>query len=231
MKRLFRVVPFLFVAFLGAPPSHGEDKKPQEIKGWGTVVDPAGDCKVLDKDGKLTITVPGTHHDLNPTPRFDNVLAPRVLQEVEGDFTIQVKVEVFPRPQANTASSKAGISFVGAGLLVWQDGKNFVRLLRAANGESRRLFGHLEVYRYGIPVGDGYAWMTEDEASHLKLTRKGNAFSFAVSADGKTWTEIKRRYIGDRIDLAKKLKVGVAAVNATTKEFAPEFEGLSLKAK
>lgn len=232
MNRVIRVVSFFCFAFLVIPVSRGDDKKPQEIKNWGTVVDPAGDCKVTEKDGKVTITVPKTHHDLNPTPNFNNVLAPRVLQVVEGDFTVEVKVDAFPRPEARTASSDAGISFVAAGLVVWQDEKNFVRLLRAANGDRGDLFGHLEVYRDGKFVGDGYARNIEEKATYLKLTREGDAFTFAVSADGKEWAEVKGRgnSIGE-IDLPKKVKVGVAATNATTKEFAPVFEGFSLKNK
>jgi regulation of enolase protein 1 (concanavalin A-like superfamily) len=232
MNRVIPVVSFLCLAFLIIPVSRGDDKKPQEIKGWGTVVDPAGDCKVTERDGKVTITVPKTHHDLNPTPNYNNVLAPRVLQEVEGDFTVQVKVDAFPRPKARTPSSKAGISFVAAGLVVWQDEKNFVRLLRAANGDRGNLFGHLEVYRDGKFVGDGYVMNINDKATYLKLTRKGDAFAFAVSADGKEWAEVKGRGKGiGEIALSKKLKVRVAATNATRKEFAPVFEGFSLTAK
>src|SRR4051812_12306692 len=125
MKRVFQIALLLSVALVGMPSSNADDKKPQEIKGWGTVVDPAGDCKVAEKDGKLTITVPGTHHDLNPTSPYDNVLAPRVLQPVEGDFTAQVSVDVYRSP-GNTANSKAGVTYVGGALLLWQDEKNFI---------------------------------------------------------------------------------------------------------
>ena len=186
MNRSIRLVPLFCLAFVILPVSRGDDKKPLEIKGWGTVVDPAGDCKVAEKDGKVTITVPDTHHDLNPTPKFDNVLAPRVLQEVEGDFTLQVKVDAFPRPKAKTASSKAGITFVAAGLLVWEDEKNFVRLFRAANGDRGNLFGTLEVFRDGKFVGDGFLTNLKDEATHLKVSRKGNDFTFSMSADGRS---------------------------------------------
>lgn len=239
MKHAFQAVPFLVLVYLGVQASHGEDKKPQKIKGAGTFVDPAGDCKVAEKDGKVTITVPGTHHDLNPTPRFDNVTAPRVLQQVEGDFTVQVKVDAFTRPQAKTASSKAGISFVAAGLLIWQDEKNFIRLLRAANGDQGNLFVHLEIYRNGKFAGDAHGFITNDRATYLKVTRKGNGYSFAASLDGKRWIEMKSRAANvlnlDRpkkvVEQPKKLKVGIAAINATTKKFAPAFEGLSLTGK
>jgi hypothetical protein len=232
MKRVFQMVPFLFLALLALPASRGDDKKPQEIRGWGTVVDPAGDCKVVEKDGKVTITVPGSPHNLNPTPRYNNVLAPRVLRDVDGDFSVQVKVNAFSRPQAGTSSTKVGNSFVAAGLLVWQDDKNFVRFFRSANGEGDNLFGHLEVYRGGKFVGDGFGNMDEDKATYLKVTRKGNKFSFALSEDGKGWTTIQGRNadLGE-IDLPKKLKAGVAATNSTKKEFTPVFEGLSVMAK
>lgn len=232
MHHLIRLVSFLGLAFLIIPLSRGDDKTTEEIKNWGIVVDPAGDCTVTEKDGRVTITVPKTHHDLNPTPKFNNVLAPRVLQEIEGDFTVQVQVDAFPRPEAKTASSTAGISFVGAGLIVWQDEKNFVRLLRAANGERGNLFGHLEVYRDGLFVNGGYAMNIDDKATYLKLTRRGDTFQFAVSADGKEWAEVKGRGKGvEEIHLPKTVKVGVAATNATTKVFAPVFEGFSLTGK
>jgi hypothetical protein len=231
MNGAIRIAPLLLLVALVGQLSHADDKDTQQIKGWGRVVDPASDCAVTEKDGKVTITVPGTHHDLNPSPNF-NVLAPRVLQEVEGDFVAQVKVDAFTRPQAKTASSKAGISFVAGGLVVWQDERNFLRLLRAANGERGDLFGHLEIYRDGLFVGGGYAQGIADQATHLKVVRKGDAFSFAVSVDGKEWTEIEVRgsNIG-KLDLSKKLMVGVAATNATSKEFAARFEGLSVAVK
>src|SRR5260370_32510067 len=67
-----------------------QDKKPRTIEGWGTVTDPADDCTLKHEKKKLTVTVPGGTHDLNQA--IGGMKAPRVLQEVEGDFTAQVKV-------------------------------------------------------------------------------------------------------------------------------------------
>ena len=61
----------------------------RKLEGWGKVVDPDGDCKFDAARGSLSIAIPGTHHNLNPAVRQN---APRVLQEVEGDFTVQVRV-------------------------------------------------------------------------------------------------------------------------------------------
>ena len=56
----------------------------------------------------------------------------------------------------------------------------------------------------------------DDKVTHLKLSRKGDAFSFAVSPDGKEWTEIKSREIaGGEIDMPKKLKVDTSPIPPT----------------
>ena len=89
-------------------------------------------------DGQ-TIWIAADLLDLNPTAAFNNVLAPRVLRDVAGDFAAQVRVAAFERPKPKTSSNKKH-SYVGAGLLVWHDEKNFIRLLRAANGDSGLFF-------------------------------------------------------------------------------------------
>ena len=141
-----------------AAPSPVTQKKPPIPAGWGTVVDPAGDCTVVEDKGVLRIVVPGIWRDLNPTAeRNKNLLAPRVLQPVTGDFLAEVKVGEFERPKANTSSN--GIcSYVGAGLLVWKDDKNFLRWGRAANGETDTLFAAGEVFEGGEMVN----WLTAE---------------------------------------------------------------------
>src|SRR5688572_10707864 len=66
--------------------ARADDLKPQTIDGWGTVVDPDGDCRFAESNGKLTITVPGTYHDLTHSEGRDQLNSPRVIQEVKGDF-------------------------------------------------------------------------------------------------------------------------------------------------
>src|SRR5947209_9057939 len=60
------------------------------LRGWGTAIDPDGDCKFTVAKDALTITVPGTDHALCIEQNRMN--APRVLRSVEGDFICQVKV-------------------------------------------------------------------------------------------------------------------------------------------
>jgi regulation of enolase protein 1 (concanavalin A-like superfamily) len=115
----------LLAAFAVAAAAPVKEKKTQTIKGWGKVIDPDRDCKVTEDKGKVTITVPTTRHDLSVFEDMPQHNAPRVLQEVKGDFRAQVKVPVFPLAQANTASG-GKISYVSAGLLLWLDDNNYI---------------------------------------------------------------------------------------------------------
>src|SRR5262249_23997151 len=90
---LIAIVLRLFVCLtcvsLVARAGQSDARKPRVIEGWGSVVDPDGDCTVKGEQGKLTMTVPNKLHNLNPAIASN---APRVLQEVAGDFTAFVKV-------------------------------------------------------------------------------------------------------------------------------------------
>lgn len=195
------------------------------LSGWGDFVDPAGDCTASLVKGKLRIKVPGTHHNLNPGPQY-NLLAPRVWQEVDGDFQAQVTVAAFPRPEKNTSNNSTKVSYIAAGLVAWHEGKSFFRWFRAANAERGELFVHYEGFS---PKGRGKTLQKKrdipDEATFLRVERKGNDFKFAWSADGQTWTNYAEATVEG---WPAKLKVGVAAVNGTTKKFAPQFEGLKI---
>jgi hypothetical protein len=209
-----------------------QDKKALTIKDWGEFVDPAGDCKVVQKEGRVTIQVPGTQHNLNPTPEYDNCLAPRILQEVDGDFRVYVKVFAFPMPEANTSTTKQGHSYVAAGLLLWQDDKNFVRCLRAALGEREEVFVHVEPFVNGKHPARGYQALKDrrlpDKDVYLQAERRGKDFTFSRSSDGKEWEAIIKV---TNLDLAKKLRVGVAVVNSTKEEVSPQFAEFKLIGK
>jgi len=66
MFRVVQVLPLIIFVLIGYTPSFAQDKKLQKIKDWGIVVDPGGDCAVTESNGKLSIKVPGTLHDLFP---------------------------------------------------------------------------------------------------------------------------------------------------------------------
>jgi len=205
--------------------ARADDKKPQTIKGWGTVVDPDGDCRVTEENGMVTIAVPGTYHDLTHSEGRDQLNSPRVLQEIKGDFVAQVKVNSFPLPAENTSTSN-GVCFVSSGLLIWVDGDNFIRMDRAAIAELPTPFLLVERYEKGKQVSQKYE-MIDDKGMHLRITRSGAKLVFESSEDGNKWIAVH----SEEVTLPGTVSVGVLAINTTTKEFAPQLEGLKVTAK
>ena len=225
---MFRSFVSSFLAFAvclcaGSAPAVG--KKTQTIKGWGEVVDPDGDCTVKEAEGKITITVPKTHHDLTYTEQFTKLNAPRILQKAQGNFLIQVKVHAIPLPGKDTSSSNAH-SFTSCGLLIWQDDRNFIRMDRAAEGNGGGEFVWVERFTNGRAEVQRFH-PVENRAIHLRIARAGNklTFSFTQDADAKEWTEVHT----DDVNLPNDLQVGVLAINTTTSDFSPQLEGLQVR--
>ena len=198
----------------------GADKKPQTIKGWGTTVDPDGDCKFEEKEGNVSITLPGKYHDLTYLTPEGKLNAPRIMREVEGDFSIQVTVVKFAVPDGETTDQFA---FVSAGLLVSNDGKEFFRVERAAIG--------MPPFAYAAGILDGKNSLHQgrqlpDSNTLLRAERKGKKLTFSVRAAEETdWTEL----LSENVELPAKLQVGVHSVNVINKEFKAEFRELELK--
>ncbi len=101
----------------------------REVAGWGLAIDTGKDCEISPQDKTLSIKVPGTWHDLNPDTGKLN--APRVVREVEGDFVIKAKVEGEFKPSGKSTNPK-GVPYNGAGIIIWSDSDNFIRLERGA---------------------------------------------------------------------------------------------------
>ncbi len=107
------------------------EARPNEVPGWGRVIDPWRDCDVsLDHENeRLTIQVPGTPHVLSAEVPQLPMNAPLVVRRVRGDFTANVHVlgRLVPGPFETTHFDP----YHGAGLIVWQDPSNYLRLERA----------------------------------------------------------------------------------------------------
>ena len=199
--------------------------RPKSVEGWGKVIDPKEDCTFQARDGKVRIGVPGTLHNLNPTPQINDLSAPRLLQDAEGDFSIQVKVLPFQRPPPNASVLPARPSYVGAGLLVWVNEGTFIRLLRADDGIASNLFAGLEAYQDGKQILFENAALPLGAPGYLRIERREGKLQCSSSADGENWQPHKKPL---DMQLPAKVRVGVVAVNSTTARFEPEFAGLRL---
>src|SRR4051812_31099083 len=89
----------LVVRAASAAPVPGE--KPFQTS-WDPPTDPDGDCTFQRVEGKLTITLPGSDHDLGIERGRMN--APRLLRDVEGDFVVQVRVGGLFRPSTESGA-------------------------------------------------------------------------------------------------------------------------------
>lgn len=197
----------------------------RSIEGWGQLTDPDGDCVIEATKSRLTIKVPGTRHNLAGVTGGTN--APRVLRPVDGNFTAEVIVSGDFKP------TDIG-GFNGAGLLLWGDEQNYVRLERnvwlGQLGEPWNLAPLFEYWKNGKRVDPELGISTpffKGRSTHLRLIRRDNQLECAVSHDGLDW--IPGKIIP--IDFPRKLQLGIAAVNTSRDPFTVDFQALEVVTK
>lgn len=243
MSRLCRAAPCVVLVLLGVvvgcgrkpkppaaadPAAPADPAKPREVRGWGPLIDPVGDCVMAEDGEKLTLTVPAGNRNLSTAI---NTSAPRLLREVEGDFTAVVKVtgEFDPGTRGVEATP-----FNGAGLLVWADERNFVRVERNSYwlAGRQRFFCYpplVEYFKGGAgqntnPDPTEAANFFTGWSTHLRVDRRGDRLTASYSHDGTGWTGVKEF----SVEMPPKVFVGVAAVNTAAQPFNVQFEGLSV---
>jgi regulation of enolase protein 1 (concanavalin A-like superfamily) len=204
----------------------GEDETPRDLPGWGRVVDPSRDCdaSLVDDRNRLRITVPGTPHVLSAEDHGLPMNAPRVVRRVRGDFTADVRV--LGRLEPGRSRTTHYDPYHGAGLIVWQDPSNYLRLERAVGFIKGRPHPYLNYeLREGGRLAVSHGITVEDRPLSLKLRRRGRSFSAWFSRDGRRWVELAR------VDAAlyERVEVGVVAVNSSARTLSAELERFSVK--
>jgi regulation of enolase protein 1 (concanavalin A-like superfamily) len=229
-QRLWLLLPALFLGLV----AHAGNLSIHTIPGWGQVIEPDGDCTITNRDGRLTVTIPGTTHDLSSYRHiYKKRNAPRIVQEMAGDFTVQVKVSGAFEP--GTAGNLPGAyPFNGAGLLLWDNDENYLRLERnvwvTSKGERSSYLPLFEYWKddkdltQGTPSAKPFF---KGQSAYLRLTRQGNQVRAAVSNNGVDW--IKTGPV--TVQFPQTIKVGVAAINTSKQPFTVEFAEFKLAAK
>jgi hypothetical protein len=122
---------------------------------------------------------------------------------------------------------------VFSGLLIWQDGDNFIRYARAANGDT----GGVSVQMERFSKGKKIAWSTvniPDEITNLSVSRTKGVFHMVQwPSDPTKWqanTGFDLASDGDPA-LKGKVKVGVFVINSTNQPITHEFTQLQLTRK
>jgi regulation of enolase protein 1 (concanavalin A-like superfamily) len=224
---LFGAVLLGFVGSRNALCQGGQGTKP--IPGWGDPIDPDKDTTIGLDGSVLTIAVPAGTHELKPAPARCN--APRVLRDVEGNFEVSVKLSetndaVIEQPDGT--SNRA----YGAGLVVWQDERNFVSFFRVSNGDAAKDGASdfaVEYFKDGQPTTYGSVVKLSGSGgldTWLRLTRRGDKMKTEISFDGKTWTE----FAAMPVRLSSRMRLGVFATNVSKQPFEARFSGLAQKA-
>lgn len=193
------------------------------LEGWGEPVDPDGDCQLKLEGAKLTIKLPPRAHDLSAELNLVN--APRVWREIEGQFTAMVTVNGPIRPKAES-TLEGRPPFQGAGLLVWQDRDNYLRLDRAAYVGNDGLLVHyvnFELRKDG-QIASQTSKLVLQLPIHLMLERHGDRIHPAFGYDGKHWTRFRPMEAGFK----RGLKVGVAAMNTAGEPFVAVLDELAV---
>jgi serine/threonine protein kinase/regulation of enolase protein 1 (concanavalin A-like superfamily) len=195
--------------------------KKSEVE-WGKLIDPSGDCRLVrdEEQHSSTLEIPGTPHVLSAELKRMN--APRTLREVSGDFQVRMRVSgtehVAGRPTA-----KPFTPYHGAGLLLWQDQGNYVRLEIATDihrGKPRS-YANFE-YRQDSQLIASKGQLSENGSANLRLDRQGDEVRASFSNDGKRWVTFPAL----KVRLSEDLKVGIVGINTASTPFTARFEDL-----
>jgi regulation of enolase protein 1 (concanavalin A-like superfamily) len=201
------------------------EQKGTELAGWGLALDPLKDCEFLVDKNRLRMKVTGSGHQKPAEHPMLN--APRVMREVEGDFVVTVKVAGEFKPGGKSTNPKS-LPFNGAGILVFSDADNYIRLERAAVNRNGRIntyvnFEEFEGGSHGVTHNEvmkgGDCW--------VRMERKGSRIHGSISFDGTTWKELKPI----QTVWPAKLKIGLCANSSSGLPFEVAFEEYELKAK
>ncbi len=202
--------------------------QPSAIRdGWGKPVDPDGDCKVeIDASGsEITIKVPRTPHVLSA--ELGRMNAPRLLRPVTGDFDATVKVEGVFHPSGRP-TMKEYAAYHGAGLLLWQDDRNYVRLEIATDLDHNkpRTYANFELrWRGELAVSKGLP--IKDGSTQIRLKRRGREIRADFCPDGVGWISFPPLVV----DFDEDLGLGVVAVNSASKSLKADLKMFSVTSK
>jgi regulation of enolase protein 1 (concanavalin A-like superfamily) len=190
---------------------------------------PVKDCQMQKEAGSLTIEVPAGVRLLSNELDVHN--APMTLAEVDGDFVAVVKVAGNMIPGTDPPKFKGRNvlpgTFQGAGLLLWQDARNYIRIERtvaAKRGQAvlatRALVeiikGGKSMLSLSLNIPDGPLF--------LRLQRIDGALAFLFGPDGRRWITSRKLAVA----FPAELQVGLVASNMSRQRLSAQFEGFVL---
>jgi regulation of enolase protein 1 (concanavalin A-like superfamily) len=190
---------------------------------------PAKDCELRNDGSILTIQVPPGVRLLSP--ELGTKSSAMTLMDVEGDFIAQVKVSGNMVPGTDPPRWKGRDSlpgtYQGAGLILWRDPKNYVRLERSVRTARGRMAlsseALLEIVKGGKTLGYTYPPVPE-RPLFVRIQRLKGELNFMYGPDGKQWITHPKL----AIVFPAKVQVGLVASNMSKQSLLAQFEDLEL---
>jgi regulation of enolase protein 1 (concanavalin A-like superfamily) len=190
----------------------------------GELVDQARNCKSSRDADSLTIEIPAGVHLLSDEINVKN--APMALTPVEGDFLAQVRVPSTMLPGTDPAKYKGKVlpfTYQGAGLVLWVDRNNYIRLERVAKSKKGRATVSsevlVEVCKNGKPAGYFYATIP-DGPLFVRVVRLNGGIHCMFGPDGRRWVSLKKL----AVPFPDKAQIGLTASNASKEALSARFE-------
>jgi regulation of enolase protein 1 (concanavalin A-like superfamily) len=210
---------------------HNQSVSDENLPGWGRIINPDGDCSFYLGKNSLVISVPGSGNPHDLAAEINRTNAPRVLQDVEGDFTIQVQTDGRYEPgEISTQENRS--AYNGAAIIVTLDPQNVVTMARAVlqfPGDKPGYYANFEMRsggklrRMGLTGDHG---LPSRGPVFLRLQRSGLEITGAVSLDGSNWQILGTKKLSTA--WSGKVSAGVAAISTSEAEFDPRFSGLTI---
>jgi S1-C subfamily serine protease len=190
---------------------------------------PPKDCE-RHRDGDiLTIQVPAGVKLLSAELNAKN--SPMCLADVEGDFVAVVKIGGAMVPGVDPPRYKGKDilpgTYQGAGLILWQDSKNYVRLERGVQSTRGQVTLTSEALLEIVKGGKTMAYLYKpvpDQPLYLCMRRIEGAFTFMFGPNGKQWLTHQKL----AVTFPNKIQVGLVASNMSKQALTARFEDFEL---
>ncbi len=221
-----RQIIFSALVFVCLQTSSADDLAGTVIEGWGRIVDPDDDCAVQLNDDSLSIRFGSGPHGLDAETNRMN--SPRVLREINGDFTIQVTVDgELPLPEQVDAAS---VAYISGALVLMKDDENYIRLERASFTRGGNIWHYanferrVDAKRTRMGLFADFP-LQADKAVEMRLEVTGDQVRGLIRHVGDDWHELGTTRIADH----QALLVGVSGVKTAAGESEVKFRGLQVQ--
>jgi S1-C subfamily serine protease len=215
----------------GAIAGMDRDDRPRAVPRWSCEVNVVEGVKIKHHAGGTTIELPGGTPLVN-APQAKLFTAPGALVQVQGEFVAVVEVTNDFDPGGQTVSLPSGrrfpFTFQGAGLLLWQDEKNFIRLERCKGSDGSVSLIHrvlVEIYKDGREVGLYYSKPIPEKPVVLAARRKGTTVQLLFGEPPDKMTIFREL----ALDFNPSILVGVSASNLSRQPLTAKFDKFTLQ--